>query len=181
MTNNKLLFLFATLIPFLLASPSLSYASHVHSPPAAGSSGATSGFGNTSPSGTTDASGNDGASGGKSGNNNSPQPTTLSPGGKNIVVNPGCITPIGGTPCGTPPKIVKTPDKKPLCPISTNNMSNTCIFIIHKTVVKHQNTVTPMPVVTVNGMQLQLLNCTIMNNNQVLCNFQGTNNGAVLH
>lgn len=81
------------------------------------------------------------------------------------------------------PLVSKTPTTKPdgKCHISTNNMSNTCIFIIKKTVAKHDNTntITPMPVV-VNGMQLQLLNCTIMNNNQVFCNIAGLNNGAVL-
>jgi hypothetical protein len=90
--------------------------------------------------------------------------------------NPACIAPIGGPPCGPTP----TSHKKPLCPISTNNMSNTCIFILHRTVVKHENTITSMPVVVVNGMQLQLLNCTIVNSAQVLCDFQGMNIGALL-
>jgi len=107
------------------------------------------------------------------------QPTTLPSGG--VKINPGCNAPVGGEACGgkiipiKPPTPTK-PDGK--CPILTNN---TCIIVIHKTVVKHENTITPMPVVVVNGMQLQLLNCTIVNNNQVLCNFAGVNNGAVLH
>ena len=54
------------------------------------------------------------------------------------------------------PLVSKTPTTKPdgKCHISTNKMSNTCIFIIKKTVAKHDNTntITPMPVV-VNGMQ----------------------------
>ena len=40
----------------------------------------------------------------------------------------------------------------------------------------HTNTITPMPVVVVNGMQIQLLNKVFLN--KVLWNFAGLNNGA---
>ncbi|MDQ6863969.1 MAG: hypothetical protein M3044_09105 [Thermoproteota archaeon] len=96
--------------------------------------------------------------------------------------NTTCPSP---TPMLTPPPVLKPTPTKPdgsKCHISTNNVSNTCIFIIQKT--SHTNSVQQVPQsIFIPGVGSVLpIQCILKTSTQILCNFtMANNNGAVLH
>jgi hypothetical protein len=135
---NSLVFLVALTPLLLIASPALA-ATHIHVPKTSGTDTTTT----TKPTETIKI-------------NPIQFPKTTTP-DKTSSSSSKTTTPTP-TPSTTPPKITQCPNgqvqvngqppcpkQKFPCPPSTPNNTSTCIFIIHKTTVKHANSVQQVP------------------------------------